>query len=207
MFSTGLLRCARTLAALLLVAWLAGCAAPAPVPPSERLAAAEAHQRWLQGLSQWRASGRVAVDIPGEAWNATLQWRQEASSYLIQLSGPFGQGAVRIDGDADSVQLRTAQGQVTSAASAEALVARELGAQMPITALRYWLTGRPAPDQPVTRQELDNAGQLLELDQAGWQVRYLEYLPSDGGALPARLSVRREDWQARFLISRWQLGG
>lgn len=187
-------------------AWLAGCAAPGPVAPTDRHAAAQAHQRWLEGLTQWRASGRVAVEVPGDGWSATVQWRQQAASYRIQLSGPFGQGAVRIDGDNAGVSLRTAEGRVARAPSAEQLMAQELGAEVPVTALRYWLTGRPAPQQPVTHLHLDDAGRLLELDQAGWQVRYAEYEDSEGGALPARIAVRRDDTQARFLISRWQLG-
>lgn len=190
----------------MLVVWLTGCAAPISIAPAERLAAAEAHQRWLQGLSQWSASGRVAVQVPGDGWNATLLWRQDGADYRIQLSGPFGQGAVRIDGGSGAVHLRAADGRVASAPTAEELMAQELGAQVPITVLRYWLTGRPAPQHPVTHTALDDAGRLLELDQVGWQVRYAEYAQSGGGALPARLEIQRDDTQARFLISRWQVG-
>lgn len=186
--------------------WLGGCAAPQPLAPADRLAAAEAHQRWLASLSQWRASGRVAVEVPGDAWSAAVSWRQDPDAYRIQLSGPFGQGAVRIDGDRSGVLLQTADGRVARAPSAEQLVVQELGAEVPITVLRYWLTGRPSPHHPVTRLELDDAGHLAELDQAGWQVRYAEYAASDGGSLPARLTIRRQDTQARFLIGRWQLG-
>lgn len=188
------------------VLWLGGCAAPPPLAPADRLAAAEAHQRWLEGLSQWRASGRVAVDVPDDAWNAAVSWRQGPASYRIQLSGPFGQGAVRIDGDSAGVVLRTADGREASAPSAEQLIAQELGAQVPITVLRYWLTGRPSPQHPVTHLEVDDAGHVRELDQAGWQVRYAQYAASDGGALPARVTIRREGTQARFLIGRWQIG-
>jgi len=197
-----LLRAATALIAL----WLAACAAPEPVAPSDRRAAAEAHQRWLEGLSQWRASGRVAVEVPGDGWSATLLWLQRKRDYRIQLSGPFGQGAVRIDGDSSGVTLRTADGRVARAPGAEELMAQELGAQVPVTVLRYWLTGRPAPRHPVTHRLLDDDGRLRELDQAGWQVRYTEYVDSEGGALPARIAIGRDDTHARFLISRWQLG-
>jgi len=199
-------RALRDGAVLLLAAWLAGCAAPESVDSSQRFAAAQAHQHWLEGVSQWHAAGRVAVEVPGDGWNATLLWRQDAAGYRIQLSGPFGQGAVRIDGDGAGVRLRTADGRVASAATAESLLEQELGARVPITVLRYWLTGRPAPQHAVTHTALDDAGRLLELDQAGWQVRYAEYAPSEGGALPARLSIEREQTRARFLISRWQVG-
>lgn len=193
-------------AAALLALWLAGCAAPEPVAPSDRRAAAEAHQRWLEDLTQWRASGRVAVEVPGEGWSATVLWLQRETDYRIQLSGPFGQGAVRIDGDSSGVTLRTANGRMARAPSAEQLMAQELGAQVPVAVLRYWLTGRPAPRHPVTHRLVDDAGRLLELDQAGWRVRYTEYVDSEGGALPARVDIARDDTHARFLISRWQHG-
>ena len=193
-------------ACLLVVAGLGGCAVPPVADDSALQAAAASHQRWLAGVSHWRVSGRVAVKVPGDGWSATLQWQQNADEYQIQLSGPFGQGAVRIEGGGGEVVLRTAEGRVARSGSPEQLIGQELGVEVPISALRYWLLGRPDPAYPVTGLELDGSGRLRSLEQAGWQLQYEEYAAAGEGELPARLDIRRADTRARFLVSGWRLG-
>lgn len=192
-------------AAVCVALWLAACAAPAPDGALRE--AWDAHLRWLQGLDGWRAAGRLVVDVPGQGFSATMQWRQNGAEYRIHLSGPFGQGAVLIEGGEAGVVLRTADGRVARAADPEQLVAAELGVTVPVSGLRYWLVGRPAPGPAAERLDLDRAGRLEALDQAGWQVRYQDYADTAAGALPARLTLTREGVEARFSVSRWQLGG
>ena len=194
----------RHLTVLFLATLLGACATP-PAEDGERRAAWEQRQRWLATLGAWRAAGRVAVSAQEEGWSAALRWRQEGERFRIQLNGPFGQGAVRISGSGEGVELRTADGRVAQADSPEALVASELGVAVPISALRFWLTGRPAPGSDAARLTLDWAGRLEELEQLGWTVRYQEYTDGGTGDLPARLEVRRDGVQARFLLTAWQV--
>ena len=193
-------------AALALVLGLAlalgGCTAPQPSDPQ----IFQAHLNWLKALSSWRTSGRVAVDMPKDSFSANMRWRQDDAAYHIWLGGPFGQGAVRIDGNAQGVVLRTAEGRELRAASPEALVASELGLDMPISLLQDWILGRPADGEAVVAMELDWAGRLAVLEQAGWRVDYQDYTEMGDGALPSRLVVQREGVRARFILSRWQPG-
>ena len=189
----------------LLAVLLSACAAPLPDAEDERAAAWERHRAWLESLATWRASGRVAGSSGDEGWSAGLRWRQEGERYRIQLSGPFGQGAVRIRGDGEGVELRSADGRVARAPSAEALVAAELGVAVPVSALRYWLLGRPAPEAEAALLTLDWAGRIEELEQLGWRVRYQEYADSGAGELPARLAVTRDAVEARFALRAWQV--
>lgn len=195
---------ARLLSVALLAALLAGCATP-PREDAQRQAAWERHQRWLATLGDWRAAGRVAVSADAEGWSASMRWRQRGERFRIHLSGPFGQGAVRISGSPQGVELRTADGRVEQAASPESLLASELGVAVPISALRFWLTGRPAPGSDATRLTLDWAGRVEELEQLGWTVHYQEYADGGGGDLPARLEVSRDSVQARFALRGWQV--
>ena len=196
----------RALGALVLAAGLAACATTGPAGDDDRLAAWAAHRAWLEGVSTWRASGRVAVSSGSESFSATLRWRQARDGFRIQLSGPFGQGAVRVEGAGGGVVLRTADGRIARAPTPEALLAAELGVQVPVSVLRYWLLGRPAPGSTPQVLDLDWAGRIARLEQAGWQVNYQEYRDSGAGALPARLDIRNEQVEARILISRWQVG-
>jgi len=104
------------------------------------------------------------------------------------------------------VELRTADGRVARAGTPEALAADEFGVALPLSALRYWLTGRPAPDGAAPQAlELDWAGRLQRLTQLGWQVEVSDYAGAGGGELPARVEISRGDVQARFVLARWQV--
>ncbi len=198
-----LLRPGATAALALLIA---ACAAPGPGAPDGRQAAWDAHSAWLAGLGDWRVAGRVAVSTADDGFTASVRWRQAGDGYRVQLDGPFGQGAVRITGDRDGVELRTADGRTARAGTPEALAAGELGVSLPLSALRWWLTGRPAPGAAPDVLELDWAGRLERLEQLGWSVRVSEYARAGGGDLPARLEIRRGEVQARFVLGRWQVG-
>ena len=208
-------RALRTAAAFSLIAMLFGCEAIPETSPEAIPGAAhedprtrwQAHLSWLESLSQWRVAGRVAVQVPDDGWSASLRWRQGVDDYRIALSGPFGQGTVRIDGTATEVVLRTADGRVRRAASAEQLVAAELNAAVPVSLLRFWLLGRPAPAPVVQEFGLDSLGRLQRLVQADWLITYQEYEAYDTGVLPARLQIEHERSAARFVLSSWHTGG
>jgi len=186
---------------------LAACAVPGTGPEDdERGAAWRAHLEWLGSLGDWQVTGRVAVATASDGFTASVRWRQEGERYRVQLDGPFGQGSVRITGDGAGVELRTAGGHVARADTPEALAAAELGVELPLSALRYWLTGRPAPGTAPQSLELDWAGRLERLQQLGWRVSVQDYVSAGGGELPARLEIRRGDVQARFVLARWQVG-
>jgi outer membrane lipoprotein LolB len=114
---------------------------------------------------------------------------------------------VRIDGSASEVVLRSADGRVQRAATAEQLIAMHLNADVPVAQLRFWILGRPAPGQDVQELQVDSQGRLLRLLQAGWLVTYQQYEAHESGALPTRLRIKRERTAARFVLSDWRTGG
>ena len=88
-------------------------------------------------------------------------------TFTLRLHGPFGQGSVLIEGQPGSVSLRRANGQVTRAGSAEALLSQELGWSVPVSVMRYWILGRPAPDYPVTDLQINARGLLGRTESGG----------------------------------------
>ena len=185
---------------------LLGCESIPQAPSEDPRVSWRAQLSWLESLHAWRASGRVAVQVPDDGWSASLRWQQRDSDYRLDLSGPFGQGAVRIEGSASGVVLHTADGRVQRAASAEQLIAVNLNAEVPVAQLRFWLLGRPAPGEKVEELLLDPQGRLQRLRQAGWVVTYQEYAAHETAALPKRLQIEREQTVARIVLSAWHTG-
>ena len=110
-----------TLAACLM---LAACAAPPLVSDTKRLAFWDARRTLLSGLQSWQLRGRIGIELPKEAWSASLHWSQDHDSYSLLLIAPFGRGTYELRGGGGQVSLLTPKNQVYSAPTAEALLQR-----------------------------------------------------------------------------------
>lgn len=196
--------------ALLLAAvmLLAGCETmtlpwEVEVDEQSRALAHERHLLWLSGIESWKARGRFAARLPDDSVSASMSWEQEPQSFDLRLSGPFGAGSMRIDGTPGAVRLRTSDGRTVLARTPEELVSRELGWQLPVSVLRYWILGRPAPDIETEQLQLDDEGHVQRMFQAGWDVQYKGYSEVEGGALPSRVEVRGPSVELTLLLTTW----
>ncbi len=171
---------------------LAGCAS-APV----------AVQRTPQLDAPFAFNGRVSVKQGDRRDSAGLRWMHSAPEDEILLLAPLGQTMARIHRDAQEVTLE-AHGKRYAAQDMESLMQQTLGWQLPLSGLRYWVTGLPAPEG-ASDVERDANGQVSTLRQQGWEIRYTRYAASAPDALPLRLSLRRDDLEVLLLIDEWEV--
>jgi len=154
----------------------------------------------------WGLSGRIAVRAAEEGWHASLRWQQTGEAFRIELSGPLGQGAIRLHSDGGMVHLEAADGMRDQAANADLLLARHTGWRLPVSGLRYWVRGLAVPARPAhwTRGA---GGRPAHLRQDGWDIRYTDFQdPSGRGPLPRRIELERDGLQARLVIDSWTPG-
>jgi outer membrane lipoprotein LolB len=151
---------------------------------------------------EFELSGRIAVRYRDDAGTGNLAWRHGARSDELLLTSPLGQGIARIARAGDEVVLTTQDGREFRAADAEALTDQVLGFRLPLLGLADWVRGRatskPAPEP--TGERRDARGRLIELEQSGWKIRYLEY----ADALPSRLTLTFPGLELRLAISDWK---
>ena len=173
----------------------------------------QARQTALMAVSVWTLAGRLTahnngadIGSAGSAVNvsAALHWVQQASGYSIDVIAPFGQGALRLEGNNDGVMLRLADGRQISAANPDTLLHDHTGLHLPVTSLRFWVMGLPDPASEV-RKMLDDAGRLRWLEQAGWRIEFLRYGQINGLDLPDKLVVTHPSLHLRLVIDRWEL--
>ncbi len=213
-------------AALITTLVLVGCAsAPITQAPATSTAAEAAwgiRQVKLAAVATWTLKGRIAVNnnaatdiTPGTEINsapapgainisAMLHWAQQPSDYHIDVVPPFGQGAIRLEGNSEGVVMRLPGGRQLSAASPDALLYAQTGLRLPIRSLRYWVMGRPDPASEV-RKVLDDTGRALWLEQSGWRVEFLRYTQINGLDMPDKLVMTRSPMHLRLVIDRWEL--
>jgi outer membrane lipoprotein LolB len=192
---------------IVLVSLLAGCAAlPERAPSGDPASVWKGRQVLLAQINAWDLRGRVALRNGGEGGNASLQWVRDTDKHRIELSGPIGSARVRLTQNLYGAELRGTDDTVYRDSSMQRLLLRRIGWDLPIEELNYWILGLPAPGT-LTRSELDEWGRLKMLEQAGWEVRFLEYAQQGQLELPIRLSARRvgsaTPIEARLVIETW----
>lgn len=189
-----------------LVLLLAGCAGLGPQESIEGPGNKEdwaTHKARLSEIDGWQISGKIGIRAPQDSGSGTLFWLQRQDYFDIRLSGPLGRGATRLTGRPDAVALEVAGQGRFEAESPEALVENQLGWQLPVSNLLWWVRGLPAPDSR-SRIALDANGRLANLQQDGWDIQYLGYSEEDGYALPSRIKLAGRDLQITLVVKDWQ---
>ncbi len=187
---------------LLLALLAAACSPTPPRPDIDPQQQWQLRQQQLGQLNRWELSGRLAVLNEDEAWHMNLMWQQRDEHYSLNIIAPLGQGSMRLHGDAVQVMLQTDEGETLNASSPEELLLQHLGWKVPVSALRYWVLGLPAPGEYVPT--LDEFGRLSKLQQAGWEIAFLDYQPRPGGELPRKVFINNHQVRVKLVIGDWQ---
>ena len=185
---------------------LAGCAGLGPQESVEGSGSAEdwnAHKAQISTIDGWQISGKIGIQAPQDSGSGTLFWLQRQDYFDIRLSGPLGRGATRLTGRPEAVALEVAGQGRFEAESPEALVESQLGWQLPVSNLLWWVRGVPAPDSR-SRVQLNADGRLARLQQDGWDVEYLSYTDEDGFSLPSRIKLAGRDLKITLVVKDWQ---
>lgn len=191
----------RAALAALGVVILAGCVS-APRRPTRILPWPQRRAR-LRALNAFELSGRVAVVANGQGFDANLHWRQQGTRSRIDLSGPLGLGGVQVVANGPRLDVATSGGRKLTSAQAREQLTASLGFEPPLGSLRYWLLGVPDPAAPCSKQ-LDPQHRIAAMQQKGWRIDYLRYMPAGGYWLPQRVTLRRGGVRVRLLIGHWQ---
>jgi len=195
----------RFLRGAFLLVLLAGCAGKPPVPQGELERYWQQHRQKLGTMVAWELSARFSIQLEEEGWNAALQWRQEQDQYNIRVAAPFGRGTVEVSGDDDEVILRTPENRIYKNDDVDLLVQENLGWELPVSFLAFWIRGLPAPGTGHGVTGLDDAGRLSYLSQSGWTVRYGRYTSSYGFDVPQRMTVEGGGLKLRLSIHEWKI--
>jgi outer membrane lipoprotein LolB len=148
-------------------------------------------------------NGRVVVKQGTQRDKAGVRWTHQASADEILLLAPLGQTMARIQRDHNRATLE-ASGRRYVASDMESLMQQALGWQLPLSGMRYWLLGLPAPDDESSI-EMSPSGQLGVLRQQGWVIRYGKYASDSMDALPLRMDMKRNGMEVMLIIDEWEL--
>lgn len=166
---------------------------------------ADAQRDALLQLDKWQAEGKLGLRAKGEAHSAYFDWQNHSDGFVLRLSGPLGQGTTWLRRDGSVVTLESPDQPMRQATSAEELMRYQLGWQVPVSNLRYWIKGVAAPNARVSHLTRNPDGTLAELHQQGWQISYSRYNVESGWALPGKLTAKRGDIALTIIVKDWRL--
>lgn len=193
----------RTLSLGLALLWLAGCTSMPPQPQRDPELSWQQRMEQLQDLGHWSLSGRLGIQTGHEGWHVSINWQQQQNNYTIRITAPLGQGSWLLDGGDNGVLLQTSEGESVQAADPGQLLYQQFRWRVPVSSLRYWVLGLPAPGE--AEQSLDEYGRLSHLKQSGWEIEFLDYETQEGIELPGRVFVSNHQAKVRLVIGEWEL--
>ncbi len=195
---------ARNTALAILVAstLLSACAAPRmDAPVNENW---QARRNVLAAITTWEFTGRIGVRDDQEAHSSRIRWQQHDDEYVINLWGTLNAGATEITGSPTLVTLIQEGKAPLLAATPEGLVYEQLGYELPVTQLRYWIKGIPSPSSTGT-PSFNEDNLLIALQQDGWSVQYMAYTNYDTESLPTRIRIEKAPLRLDFVRLDWTL--
>lgn len=182
---------------VLLVLMLSGCITQ-PTRPGSRpqLIAATA------APTHWTLEGKIAVSDGRESGSGRVKWLQQGDQYSIVMRAPVSGQSWRLSGSRGFSQLEGVKPTPVTGDSAQQLLRRELGWELPVGEMADWIFAVGLSDRAITQRDAEGAP--LKVRDAGWQLEYRDWQVADGVRYPRRITARRGAHQVRLVIQRWQ---
>ena len=158
----------------------------------------------LERLQHWQIQGKLSLRRQDEALTGYLTWKQHADRYDLFIAGPFGQGASRLKGTADSATLTLPGKDPVQGSSATHLMQRYMGWHFPVEDLRYWVKAQASPHSSASLQKDDN-GLVSQLRQHQWLVQFSRYKQYGDTWLPGRIKMSGYGFKFTLAIKQWTL--
>lgn len=174
-------------------------------PAAERAEAARVQA--LRAQPDWEFQGRVAVSKGRNGGSGRIDWSQQGDAYQVQLSAPVTRQSWRLHGDAGggAGRLEGLEGGPREGSDAHVLLLDATGWDIPVNQLPDWTRGLVLAGSDESGLQRDVDGRPRRLQQAGWDVQYLEWYPAGEGrqALPRRIEASSGDARVRLVIDQW----
>jgi outer membrane lipoprotein LolB len=166
----------------------------------------------------WRVNGKLAIRTLSPSGGSSsaqalrFDWQQQAQDYNVTLSGPLGFGRVTVTQQNQRIYLSQgslSQGSLSKDKNAieandiDQLFAQQTGWALPISYLRYWALGLPAPEQAFTLNKNSQA-QLIGFKQDGWQINYPSITLAAPYPLPSKMIASNKHFTLVIAFKHWQ---
>ena len=146
----------------------------------------------------WKFEGRIVMSNEKDSVTASIIWEHGLTLDVIDLSGPLAQGHVKISVAASKLQIDDGDQVHSFDGDPEQVMAEQLGIQVPVSSLKYWVLGLNDPSAAFVQAE-DGFGQL------GWSVKYKSMQKVNELSLPYKMGVENERTRLKLIVDQWNI--
>ena len=154
-------------------------------------------------VTSFELRGRINVRVEKDAYPGRVRWQHTARTDELWFYSPIGTTVAHLRQDETGALLVSSDGREYRAATLRKLTNQILGWDLPLEALPFWVRGVEWPEASKPTEAFDDRGQLKSLNQAGWEVAYLDWAPAGVKGLPSKLDLQGERLRMRLLIEQW----
>lgn len=158
----------------------------------------------LENINRWTAKGKLGLVLENDRSSASFFWQNDNDNFELKLHGPFGQGAVELKKTNNNVVLTSNEGS-QHASSPEVLLLDNLGWTVPVSELHWWIKGLVSPNIEVNASSFGTSGELVSLQQQGWNIKFQNYQTVRGHMLPHKLIAKHKQVRLTLIIKSWSL--
>lgn len=164
----------------------------------------------VRDISKWQARGKMMIAGNGEKVSGYFYWQQNGDSFSFSLNTLIGINLFEINVDEAGTTL-TVDGKTHKDDSAENLVARLTGYDLPISQLRWWVLGETATNKPLNNPRGASAKSkqpiVVPYGKQNWTIRYQSWQPVNQFSLPKSMDVRSTNNRIKLSINQWLIEG
>jgi outer membrane lipoprotein LolB len=151
----------------------------------------------ISTMHVWSLNGRIAIATPEDSVSINISWIHKDSVDVIELSGPLGQGRVKLTVLGEHIVVD--DGERVYQDDVDVVMRHYLKATVPVSALRYWVLAKVAPKDGFTRQERG-------FKQLGWLISYRQMQQVKGYWLPKKMSAEKANIKLKLIVDGWEIG-
>ena len=148
-------------------------------------------------LDEWNASGRFVVIYEKESINAKFIWKQETEEFELRILNSLGLRSIVFRGNNQGIN------SIDGAASDDLIANEDLLELIPLSEMRFWLTGNPNPMIEFSLYTKDSEN--ISFTQSGWNVKILENREIDSFYFPGKINISNSESSITILISDWKI--
>jgi len=182
---------------------LNGCAALQSQPQNYHQLTWHDRNIQLNKFDKWDAEGKLSISYQGETDIASFNWQQNKNNYLINISSPLNIIHFSINGDNTQVTLAKSKTEIYTATNPEKLLQQQIGWQLPISNLMYWIKAIAAPKISY-QAKFDIYNHLVNLKQQGWIIHYSDFNSVNNIDLPTKIMLQNSELKIKISVKNWR---
>jgi outer membrane lipoprotein LolB len=169
------------------------------------LAQQAAREQQLADANHWTLQGLIAVTNGNDGGSGSITWIQNGDHYDFTVRyNPITGQSVHLTGGPDGALLEGVHGGPLQGASAEALMRRAIGWDVPLDELRAWVLAVRAQGSAAELSFGDNQLPSL-LQQDGWSVTYPAWDMTHQPPLPNKVFADKPPYKVKLVIKSWSM--